>query len=454
MKHWPLLSQATLVCLWIGSLLQAVDCVFAAEARTNRSVVQSIDLATALRLAGAQNLDIQIARQRLAEARANYESSTWQFFPTLIPGASYRRHDNLIQNVEGRMLEVHKESYTIGPSITGQLDLGEVLYRNLAARQLVKAADYAYESQRHDSIVAAAQSYFDLLKARSAIQVASNAVTISDNYHQELAHAVSAGIAFQGDLLRVQVQSEKNRLTLRQAQEQERVAAVRLAQVLRLDPAIDLQASDKELLPLQLTPADASLDALITRAASRPEFKQSRALIEAAKSTKAAATYGPLIPSLGAQIFVGGLGGGADGSRHHFAESEDYAVTLGWRIGPGGLFDRGRMRAAEARLTIAELTGDKLHDEITKQVTESVTRVQSQADQLKLAQRSIDAAQETLQLSQQRREFGVGAVLEAIQAEQELTRSRLDYVTAVSEFNKAQYGLLRAIGDISSNEEP
>ena len=45
------------------------------------------------------------------------------------------------------------------------------------------------------------------------------------------------------------------------------------------------------------------------------------------------------------EVFVGGLGGGKDGSSSKFGESEDYQVSLGWRIGPGGLLDRGRIRA-------------------------------------------------------------------------------------------------------------
>src|SRR5687767_9866915 len=64
-----------------------------------------IDLPTALQLAGARSLDIQIARERLAEARANKESAVWQFFPWLAPGFSYRRHDNLIQDVSGNVID-------------------------------------------------------------------------------------------------------------------------------------------------------------------------------------------------------------------------------------------------------------------------------------------------------------------------------------------------------------
>src|SRR4051794_18611812 len=59
--------------------------------------VQAIDLATTLRLANARNLDIQIARQRVAEAKATHESTLLQFLPWLSPGISYRRHDDLIQ---------------------------------------------------------------------------------------------------------------------------------------------------------------------------------------------------------------------------------------------------------------------------------------------------------------------------------------------------------------------
>ena len=53
---------------------------------------ETIDLPTVLRLAGAQNLDVQIARQRLAEAAAADTSATLQFLPWLSPALGYRGH--------------------------------------------------------------------------------------------------------------------------------------------------------------------------------------------------------------------------------------------------------------------------------------------------------------------------------------------------------------------------
>jgi len=72
---------------------------------------------------------------------------------------------------------------------------------------------------------------------------------------------------------------------------------------------------------------------------SREELKQNQALISAAHDTRNGASYGPLIPSVSAQGFFGGLGGGRRGVSDTFGDQEDYAVGLSWRIGPGGLFD-------------------------------------------------------------------------------------------------------------------
>src|SRR5688572_29092314 len=42
-----------------------------------------LDLATVLRLAGARSLDVELAKEKLKEAEARYDSATWQFFPWL-----------------------------------------------------------------------------------------------------------------------------------------------------------------------------------------------------------------------------------------------------------------------------------------------------------------------------------------------------------------------------------
>jgi outer membrane protein TolC len=416
---------------------------------TNRTF--PIDLPTALRLADAQNVDVQIARARIAEARANKDSALEKFFPWLGVGAGYRRHEGRIQDVAGDVFDADKQSYNAGGTFTAQLELGDAIYQSLAAKQQLHAADFALDSQRQDSTLAAALGYMDLVNARELIDVVKEALNTSQEYQKQLADAVAAGLAFKGDDLRVQGQTHQYRAALRQAIEKQRIAGARLAQTLHLDSSIELIPEDTELLPITLVQTNASLDSLVKQALSfRPELKEGQSLVSAARESENSAVYGPLIPSVNAQAFLGGLGGGKNGSTDNFGSSEDYVVTLGWRIGPGGLFDAGRTRGAKARLESVKLSLVKLEDAITRQVVESHTRVHSLLDQIDIARHSLQSGSEALRLSRERKQFGVGIVLEDIQAQQDLTRARSEYVNVVAEYNKAQYGLARASGSLAN----
>lgn len=438
------MSRTVMLC---AAAFGAVMSAFAGETPAG---VFIIDLPTTLRLAGAQNLDIQIARERLAEARGAQESAIEKFFPSAGPGITYRRHDNLIQNTEGVIEDVHKQSFALGATVTAQADIGDAFFKSLAAHQLVKAAGHAFEAQRQDAIVAAAQAYFDLVAAHSAASVAREALDLSADYQDQIEKAVSIGLAFKGDALRVRVQRQRDTIALRQAEERARLAGARLAQILHLDATVALQPRDRQLLPVSLVSASAPAGLLVEQAlAARPETKQNAALIRAARENKNSAVYGPLIPTLGGQAFVGQLGGGQNSATGNFGESEDYAAVASWRIGPGGLFDFGAIHTQQARLRTVRLTDEKLRDQIVQQIVTSRTRVLSLAGQLDTARQSLSDAQENLRLDQERNQFGVGIVLETIFAEQELTRVRNDYLRIVAEYNKAQYELLRALGQIS-----
>ena len=422
----------------------------AAHAVEDASDAYIIDLPTTLRLAGARNIDIQLAREKLAEARATQESAIEKFFPSAAPGITYRRHDNLIQNTEGVIEDVHKQSYAPGGTIIAQTDLGDAIFKSLAAHQLVKAAGHAFDAQRENSIVSAAQAYFDLVATHSAAGVAREALCISSDYQTQIDKAVSIGLAFKGDALRVKVQRQRDEIALQQAEEKVLLAAARLAQILHLDPVVELRPHESQLLPLSLISAMMPAGTLVEQAmAARPEAKENAALVVAARVAKNGAVYGPLIPSLGGQAFIGGLGGGKDSQTGNFGESEEYVGLLNWRIGPGGLFDFGEIHAQQARLRAARLTEEKVRDEIAQQVVTGRVRLLSLADQLATARQSLSDAQENLRLDQERKEFGVGIVLETIVAEQELTRARTDYLRIVAEYNKVQYDLLRALGQIS-----
>jgi outer membrane protein TolC len=412
--------------------------------------LQLIDLPTALKLAGAQNRDIQIARARLAEARANADAATLQFFPWIAPGVAYRAHDNAIQDVAGAVINVHKDAYSAGPALTAQLDLGDAIYKRLAAIQLAKAAEHAAAAQQAESTLAAASAYFDLARAEALIAVSAESIRLSEDYARQLDAGVEAGVTFKGDALRARVQAERNKLTLRQAQEQRRVASARLSEILRLPITVELTPQTNDFIPITLVETNTALDTLVAQAlAARPELLQTAASLKAAQDSRRGAIYGPLLPTVGAQAFIGGLGGGNQTTSRGLSESEDYQITATWRFGPGGIFDRPRARAADARLTEAQLNAEKIRDEILRQVIESFTRAQSEADKLQITRDALASAEAAFRLARERKESAVGVAFEAILAEEEFTRLRQDYINTLTDHNKSQYALSRAIGQLA-----
>jgi outer membrane protein TolC len=430
----------------VGAL--ALGLAVHANAQTSQSSYP-IDLPTALRLANAQNLDVQIARESVRQAEAQRTSAIEQFLPWLSPALGYHRRDGVAQaSPSGIIGNAAYQSYQPGASLSAQVAAGDAYFNSLAARRLVTASQEGLEAQQQNAVLLAAQGYFELLKSKALAEVLQGAIAISQNYQTQLHNAVAIGIAFRGDELRVQSQTEHYQMLLRDADAQERLAAVDLVRVLHLDPTVELAPRDSDLVPVVLVDTTASLDSLIARALrARPELRRASAVIDASEASRRGAVYGALIPALGVQGFAGALGGGPDSGRSRVAGMADYTVSLGWRIGPGGLFDQGRVNAASAQLSTAKLNQQKLRESISAEVLQAAARVRAYGSEIGLAGRTLASAQEALRLTEARRQFGVGAVLEDILAQQAVTQARSDYVTVIALFNKAQYGLAAAIGE-------
>ncbi|MEY4034814.1 MAG: hypothetical protein RL492_2008 [Verrucomicrobiota bacterium] len=67
--------------------------------------------------------------------------------------------------------------------------------------------------------------------------------------------------------------------------------------------------------------------------------------------------------------------------------------------------------------------------------------------QLELLRQQVGSTEAALQLALRRKEFSVGVVLEAIQAQQDALQAKFEYLHTLTEANKAQYRLRHAIGD-------
>ena len=401
-----------------------------------------IDLPTAIRLAGANNLEIALVRERVHEAYAQAGIAQEQFLPTVSPGIGYYRHEGRIQGTRGNVLDVDKNNFSTGASLDVRLAPGEAMFQTLAALRRHEASQAHLKATQQTELLAAASGYLDLLEANQAVGVAQQAVEIAQTLEKETEAALRAGVGFKGDVLRARVQRRHNERALMRARDDERQASIRLVTLLHLDPKVQLTPADTAVAPLDLIPT-VGLDALMREAlANRPELEVAQKELEATQEEEAEADWGPLIPALRASAFGGAFGKnpGRLGSR------EDYVVGLEWKIGPGGLFDVARQERAEARRRMAEIRGAIVREQVIRQVREAHAMLVSRRQELKTAGDERADAAEAVELNQARQRTGVGLPLEVLQAQEALTRAQRDYLDTVTDYNIAQFRLRVYLG--------
>ena len=423
--------------LFIAALIPAIAC---GESST-------IDLATALRLAGANHLDLELARNSVRQAEAKYAETRNRFFPWFSVGAGYRRLDGNTQDTPGNVTDVSKQSYQAGLGVVAELRLGEAIYQSLAAKQRAAAASHAVESVRQNLVADVSAGYFDLLRAQAVLKVNEQSKTLASDYETQVTAAVAAGVVFEADQYRAQAQALRHEIATRKALEDIEVASARLCEMLRLPNGLDLRGSESELVPLEYFAPSAPLGAQVRRALDqRPELRSREAMLEAARSDTKATVKAPLIPDLSLRANTGGLGGGKNGNTGDFDDSSEFMLGVGWRIGPGGLFDRARTESARAAESAEDILLEKARLRITREVLESVARVRSIDARLATVRKLMDACGKTYKLSLDRGTSGVGGVLETLRAEEDLSYARLAWFELVTEYNKAQVTLRRACG--------
>ena len=406
-----------------------------------------VDLPTVLMLAGANNDEIQLAKTKHTEVLAESKLAWQQFWPSLTLGAGYRRTDGNVQDIAGAVFDVSKQQYTVGPNLMIDCSPGDMYYAALAAKQRALAAEHLAEKTRRDIVMQATGRYYDLLAAEASLAIIEDDLRLTQDYEKQIGGAVDAGTAFRADLLRVKTQVSREKLAIRQHQEKRDLAAAALAEILRLPADSELRPAKADLVPVRLLDRKLGVATLISQASQhRPEMKAVGAVNQAAVLEKDRARVAPMIPNVQAGYSFGGLGGGFNGDVSNFDDTQNMYIGLGWKIGPGGLFDKQRQIIAGAQEEATKLQAGQIKAAIGREVVEAAAKAQSAHDQIDINDEAVSAAQEMVKLAKERQASQLGVVLEYLLAREELTRARQSRVQAVAAFNKAQHELKRAVG--------
>jgi len=422
-----------------------------------------ITLATALKLADANPLDVALAEARLRIACAQLDRANVLWLPTLNVGVDYFRHDGRIQDVQGHVFDTNKSSLLAGAGPTATIPMADALFAPLAARQVVRAREAGIQVARNNSTYAVAEAYFNVQQARGEAAGAEAASARAQDLVrrvEQLAPGIIPGV----EINRARAELARRRQVGESAYERWQIASADLNRLLRLDPTTIVDPQEPPELRVDLLDLRSTVDELIPIGlTNRPELAAHQALVEATLARLKAERLRPLVPSLilrGTGSATPGLAGGAFGGGindqiGNFGARNSVDLQAVWELQNLGFGNRAavRERDGERRVALIELL--RTQDRVAAEVAQSLARAQRAAYRLKEAevevQNAVESADKNLQGLGQTRRVGEQITLvfrpqEAAAAIAALDQAYRDYYSAVADGNRAQFALYRALG--------
>jgi len=404
------------------------------------AVQKTIDLTTALRVAAGAHLDILESRARVREAEGRASSADGYLLPVLSVGGAVSNARGTLQSSFGQLQEGNFYTVSALGTVRISTNVGESIYRDLAAHRGVEAAQ-EYE------LAQIQRTLFDVSVAYLALVESDSTVRIQEQFVQEaqtLARLTQAretqglGSALDSERARAQAAAAEQRLLAARNERQRRSKA--LAASLRLDSTVDLAPADKDLAPATLVSQADDLPKWLGRAAERrPEILAYQAGREAARNEASATRWSVWGPEVSAGAAWGGLGK----SFNTVDDRANYIVSLGWTFSLGG---PGRIEAAEARAVQADIALERFRDRLQASVAGSYQELALARQNLDPAQRELTAAEAALRIARANYEGGLLPENDLLLAQQSADQARLRRLAAVARFNQAQLLLLAESG--------
>lgn len=406
-----------------------------------------ISLETVLRLAEEQNLQIGLARARVAEASAASDLAQ-RWLPDIYIGTGYYRHEGGIQLQEGPLIRSSTGALLSGLDVSSRFDIKEIAYRRISAQRKELQQKGELSKITNETALDAASTYLDLLSARTAEAIARDMLKDLEDLAGQAEKRAEAEPAARVEIARVRAEIAARQQNIRKLKTQAEAAGAKLVYLLGLDACSILIPVDAEIIPIDLVDPTPAVCDLVNRAlANGPGIEELQGLVnlveDAIKRSQGPARF---LPSVEMRMVEGAFGAGK-GSVLDYANRWDLGLALRWNL--TDLTTRhDRQRVAEAQRQQAHLAFQDLRAKLTAGVQESRASVLSGLEEMQLSKEQIKHAREARQLSRERVEKNIpgSSVSEVLLSLQSLALAQLGHLNAVREYDKAQLRLQLLIG--------
>ena len=416
----------------------------------------SVNLEKILELAGAENLTIKEYKERQELSLAEFTKAKEWWLPEIYTGVQTQQLSGAAMNSDGRFfLDVNRQNLWAGSGLNVKWDFADGIFNEKSANLKNESRKYITQAERNQHLLQVIYAYYELMTAQLNYNAYQNLVVQSDIIAQQIQIQLEGGLIYESELLLAK--SNKNHLIIEMfnAKKNYNNTSAALKKLLNIKQNIKLVIIDKFLLPLDYrAELETFTDSIYF---NRPEIKANELQFQALKMERKKHTTGLLIPELSIGTY-GSYFGRINGNvspmfQDQYPETKQlYStgalnISLMWEIPLGALTYQGDKKVYDSKMRLNEIKTKQFKAQISEEIANAKSDLKLGKDQIEIAKEALDFTTEALNQSIERQKIGTAKPFEVFQAQQFFLQAQLDYLEAVSDFNKAQYALKVAKGE-------
>lgn len=356
-------------------------------------------------------------------------------FTITIPGVGTETVSSTILNNYNLQLSLQQPIFA-GFRISGGIS---------AAEHSAEATRLDFDKDRRDFIYTVRVAYWNVFKAAEARKVVDESFGQVSAHLKDVQNLESQGMATTNDVLKVKVQQSNVKLQQIDAANNVQLASMMLDNLigLPLDTEIDV-ASAAAMSPHAFGDTRALVQQALDK---RPDVKAMTERVKAADDgvTVARGGWYPQIALFGTYTF-------ARPNSRIFPTRDQFDGT--WAAGINATWDvwtwgtAGHQTAqAKAQLAQSEDGLGLIKDGIALEVGQNALLVSKAKERISVAQETVSQAEENLRVTNDKFKMGLILNSEVLDAEISLQQAKLGYTQSIVDFELAEAGLEKAIGE-------
>lgn len=404
----------------------------------------SLSLSDAVTRALTQNLSVVLEEQRSRSAEASVLDARSDLLPTITGrvGES-RQRVNLaafgfsgfpgVPSVVGPFNVFDARLYVVQPVF----DL-KALYGSRAAAASRRAAGHGLDDARDVVVAVASTLYLQALAAESRLQTLHVQKATADALLQLARDRRQAGLTAGIDVLRAELQVQREQQRLIEGQNAFDKAKLQLARAIGLPMEQPFRLSDR--MPDKAMPHPSVEEALRVANESRADLRAAAARVEAAEAARRAAR-GESLPTFVVSGDYGDIGQSLSTARSTFTVSGSVRVPIF-----EGTKGRGRLLEADATLAARKAEYADLRNRVAFDVRSALLDADAAQAALAVADTAVSLAEQQLTHARDRFAAGVADTLEVTQAQEAVALANDSHILSLSALHSSKVALARALG--------